>query len=74
MPSDCKPISEPKLSIVQPHDPLDGSGAGDAPDGWYEPDRLGPPREAEAAARQSNADRIVDHLKSVLSAARRSDA
>jgi len=74
MSGESKPISEPKLSIVQPHDPLDGSGAGDAPDGWYEPDRLGHPREAEAAVRPTNADRIVDHLKSVLSAARRDDA
>jgi len=73
MSGESKPISEPKLSIVQPHDPLDGSGAGDAPDGWYEPDRLGQPSET-AIARQSNADRIVDHLKSVLSAARRDDA
>ncbi|OWJ60835.1 hypothetical protein [Inquilinus limosus] len=78
MSGDSKPIPEPKLAIVRPeaHDPLDGSGAGDAPDGWHEPDRLGQPREPEAgpAARQMNAARIVDHLKSILSAARRDDA
>lgn len=77
MSGDSKPMPEPKLAIVRPeaHDPLDGSGAGDAPDGWYEPDRLGQPREeAGSAARQMNAARIVDHLKSILSAARRDDA
>ena len=78
MSGDNKPLAEPKLSIVRPatNDPLDGSGAGDAPDGWYEPDRLDHPREAEAgrAARPTNAARIVDHLKSILSAARRDDA
>lgn len=78
MPGDSKPISAPKLSVVRPlaDDPLDGSGSGDAPDGWYEPDRLGHPREAEAgpAARPTNAARIVDHLKTILSAARRDDA
>lgn len=75
MTGDSKPICEPKLSIVRPlaDDPLDGSGAGDAADGWHEPDRLGPPREVEAT-RPTNAARIVDHLKSILSAARRDDA
>ena len=78
MSGDSKPIPEPKLSIVRSAavDPLDGSAAGDAPDGWYEPDRLGPPREVEVgpAARPTNAARIVDHLKTILSAARRDDA
>lgn len=77
MPGDSKPISEAKLSIVHPatDDPLDGSGAGDAPDGWHEPDRLGHPREIPAEARRpSNASRIVEHLKSILTAARRDDA
>lgn len=72
-----EPISGPKLSIVPPmaDDPLDGSGAGDAPDGWYEPDRLGLPSETPAeAGRPSNASRIVEHLKSILTAARRDDA
>lgn len=71
MPGDSKPISEPKLSIVRlgADDPLDGSGAGDAPDGWYEPDRLGLPGEGEAARPTSAAP-----LKSILSAARRDNA
>ncbi|WP_395677322.1 hypothetical protein [Inquilinus sp.] len=77
MPGDSKPMSEPKLSIFRPlaDDPLDGSGSGDAPDGWYEPDRLGHPREGEPApsARPTNAARIVDHLKSILSTTRRDD-
>lgn len=78
MSGESKSISGPQLSVVRSttDDPLDGSGAGDAPDGWYEPDRLGQPDEAEAepAARPTNAARIVDHLKSILSAARRDDA
>ena len=74
MSGESKSISGPQLSVVRPStdDPLDGSGAGDAPDGWYEPDRLGQP-EAGPAARPTNAARIVDHLKSILSSARRDD-
>ncbi|MFE0758841.1 hypothetical protein ACFW16_33095 [Inquilinus sp. NPDC058860] len=78
MSGENKPISGPKLSIVHPKndDPLDGSGAADAPDGWYESDRLGHARDTPGEAdgdRPTNASRIVDHLKSILSAARRDD-
>ncbi len=49
---------------------------GDAPDGWCEPDLLSQPEEAEVApaAHPTNAACIVDHLKSILSTARRDDA
>jgi hypothetical protein len=78
MSGENNPISGPKLSIVRSaaDDPLDGSGAADAPDGWYESDRLGHPRDTSGEAgndRPTNASRIVEHLKSILSAARRDD-
>jgi hypothetical protein len=74
MSGDSKSNSGPKLSIVRPAivDPLDGSGAGDAPDGWYEPDRLGQPQDPPAdPGRPINESRIIEHLRSVLSATRR---
>ena len=68
-------------------DPMDGSGAADAPDGWYAPDRLTAdtaPSDpiggeytvaptATAMNRPKNEARIVCHLKSVLLAFRRDD-
>src|SRR5882757_4614125 len=63
-------------------DPMDGSGAGDAPDGWYEPDLLtldGDWPESDhtvapvvdATGRQTNESRIISHLETVFSSLRR---
>ena len=62
-------------------DPIDGSGAADAPDGWYEPDRLVNDPALDRLIQGATADsrgggpnndaRIVGHLKSKLLAFRR---
>ena len=63
-------------------DPMDGSGAGDAPDGWYEPDILTQDGDwptsdgvvapvAEAPGKPTNESRIISHLEAVFSSLRR---
>ncbi len=62
--------------------PMDGSGAGDAPDGWYEPDLLTQDSDwpgsdpvvaplAEAPGKPTNESRIISHLETVFSSLRR---
>lgn len=69
---------EPKPADA-PADPLDGSGAADASDGWHRPDRLAgaPDRLIVAGPRcgpaPKNQSRIIDHLKTVLTASARTD-
>ncbi|MDR6287694.1 MULTISPECIES: hypothetical protein [Inquilinus] len=60
--------AEPPQTGGQP-DPLDGSGAADASDGWHEPDRLTAVPEGLVIAggrAPKNQSRIVEHLKAVL--------
>jgi hypothetical protein len=65
--------TEPAQTGAQP-DPLDGSGAADASDGWHEPDRLAAVPQVLVIAggrAPKNESRIVEHLKAVLLAPER---
>jgi hypothetical protein len=68
-----KPVHQ-VVQLAWQADPLDGSGAADASDGWHEPDRLAAPPDdmiVTTVRAPKNQSRIVEHLRTVLLAPER---